>query len=131
MCYDVLQEMTALHPTLGDAMPDFAANLASILRDQERDDLANQVPTLQIIDRCDCGEPDCATFYTAPRSLGAWGGSHQNLVLPVQGWDLILDLLEGRIVCIEILDRPDLKLLLDTAFRPCKPPDNNLENKAR
>jgi len=44
---------------------------------------------------------------------------HRNLVLPVQDFDLILDVVDQQIVCVEILDRPDLKLLLDDNFRAC------------
>ena len=105
---------------LRDAMPKFASELFSVLSSGDHSSLSSQVQSLQIVDRCDCGDDSCATFFTSPKPSGSWGGGHRNIVLPVEDYDLILDVVEQDIVCVEILDRPDLKLLLDSSFRPCQ-----------
>ena len=114
------KEMPVLQPMLCEAMPDFATELTSILNAGDHSAISVQVPTLRIVDRCDCGSNECATFYTSPRPIGSRGVGHRNVMLPADNYDLILDLVDEKIVCVEILDRPDLKSQLDQRFRPCQ-----------
>ena len=92
-----------------DVLPQLAAELASQLRAQGEDSLADSVPGLCIVDRCRCGDEFCATFYTEPRPKGAYRPSHRNVVLePAEGM-LSLDVVDDRIACVEVLYRPAIR----------------------
>lgn len=94
---------------LQDALPDLAEELTSLLRNANERDLVKQVPLLQLVDRCRCGDDFCATLYTAPKPKGAYGPNHESLPLNPSSGQLILDLVDRKIVCIEILFREDLR----------------------
>jgi hypothetical protein len=107
----------APHPLLADVFPDLAAEIAAGLRAlAEPAEIATSVAGLRVVDRCRCGVRSCATFYTEPRPKGAYGPGHRNLVLDPRRGMLILDIVEDRIVCVEVLDRPELGELLDSAL---------------
>jgi len=73
-------------------------------------ELAAQVPTLAIFDRCRCGDDFCCgTFYTQPRSEGAYGPGHRNVALTPDEGMLILDVVNGEIMCVEVLNREDVQ----------------------
>jgi hypothetical protein len=91
-----------------DVLPEFSAELERILAAAKRSDLASQVDALPLVDRCRCGQSECAHFYTAARTAGAYGPGHENLVLDTSGL-VVLDLVDGRIVAVEVLDRQDVK----------------------
>ncbi len=94
---------------LQDALPDLADELTALLRSQNERDLAEQVPLLRLVDRCRCGDNFCATLYTAPKPKGAYGPNHESLSLNPSSGQLILDLVDRKIVCAEILFREDLR----------------------
>ncbi len=92
-----------------DAIPQLAQELESSLREQNYYELAAQVPKLRIVERCPCDGDFCATFYTQPKPEGSFGPGLRNVVLaPEKGW-LILDVVGGIIMCVEILDRPEIR----------------------
>ena len=90
--------------TLRECLPDLVVELEALLRAENEIALAEQVQFLEIVDRCRCGDRSCATIYNAPKPDGAWGGNHRNILLNTDGLT-ILDIVDERIVCIEILDR--------------------------
>jgi hypothetical protein len=48
-------------------------------------------------------------LHSSSRPLGAWGAGHQNVELePAEGY-FILDLVDRRIVCIEVLYRQEIR----------------------
>ena len=94
---------------LQDTLPDLADELTTLLRSQNEMDLAEQVPLLRLVDRCRCGDDFCATLYTAPKPKAAYGPNHESISLNPSSGQLILDLLERKIVCIEILFREDFR----------------------
>lgn len=97
---------------VADALPDFATELTSALCQQGATDLALQVRTLPLIDRCRCGDDFCATFYTAPRQAGAYGAGHENVEVEATIGMTILDVVHGKICCVEVLYRPDVQQAL-------------------
>lgn len=101
--------------TIRSVFPEFAHELADLVAASERPDLASQVAGLSIVDRCHCGQSDCAHFYTAPRPKGAYGPGHYNVRLPAAtGTGLIvLDVVRDQIVGVEVLGRSDVKRPLD------------------
>jgi hypothetical protein len=82
--------------------------MESLVR-QGRDDLAGQLGTLPLVDRCRCGDDFCATFYTAKGPTGAYGARHSNLVVESGEGMIILDLVQNRIHCVEVLYRPHVR----------------------
>ena len=66
---------------LTDTLPEFAAELRQLLTEKAEPELAAQVPSLSIFERCRCGDDICATFYTQPKPEGAFGSGHRNVVL--------------------------------------------------
>ena len=111
---------------LQDALPDLTDELARLLRKNNENDLVKQIPRLRLVDRCRCGDDFCATLYTAPKPKGAYGPNHESISLNPSSGQLILDLLERKIVCIEILFREDfrsrvLQLFAQTSARKRRP----------
>lgn len=95
---------------LTDAFPAFADELRQLLVEKGEPELAAQVSGLRIFDLCGCGDDICSTFYTRPQPEGSFGPSLRNVRLfPPDGALLILDVVDGRIVCIELLDRPEVR----------------------
>ncbi len=100
-------------PLLIDAIPELAEELEILLGKSEFSDVVNQVAGLRIVDRCQCGENSCATFYATARPNGAWGVGHENVSLDTENGFLILDLVNRKIVCVEVLDNKLIKQKLD------------------
>jgi hypothetical protein len=92
-------------------MPELASELETLLKNEGQPELASQVRELRLVDRCRCGDDFCATLYSRPRPAGSWQslGQHQNLTLDPDRGMIILDLLDGRIVCVEVLDRAEVR----------------------
>lgn len=93
---------------LANVLPDLAAELQSLLANNGELELAAQVPSLALIDRCRCDGDGCATFYCVPKPEGAWGPNHRNVLLnPKEGFTVV-DVVDEKIVCVEILDRAEI-----------------------
>jgi hypothetical protein len=75
----------------------------------EYGELAAQVHGLMILDRFRCGDDFCATFYTHSKPDGAYGPGHQNVLLAPHEGTIIVDMVDGEIECVEVLDRPDVR----------------------
>ena len=97
-------------PLLTDALPLFAKELETSLKDQGEFDLAAQIGDLRIVSRCRCGDDFCATFYTQPKPLRSYGPGHCcNLEVKAQDGMIILDLVDGRIAGVEVLYRNEIR----------------------
>ncbi len=106
-----------MSPLLRNAVPNLADEITVLLGKMNEQDLVEQVPHLQLVGRCDCGDDFCATFYTAPPPKKAYGPNHQTLSLnPLSGM-MLLDLVDRNIVCIEILWRDDIRSEIAKLFR--------------
>ncbi len=92
-----------------DQWPVLAGQLERALKIDGHLDLATQVKELTVLEDCGCGDSFCQSFYTAPKPEGSYGPGHSNLLLepPWPGW-LILDVVDGRIMFVEVLHRPPL-----------------------
>jgi hypothetical protein len=103
---------------LSDVMPWLATELKTLLLRVSETELAQQVASLTIVDRCDCGSETCAMFYTAPKPCGAYGPGLRNVALSsLSGW-LTLDVVDDQIKAVEALDREDVKEGLEKALPP-------------
>jgi hypothetical protein len=89
-----------------DLLPLTAEIISALLTKDGRNALAEQVPGLMIFDRCCCGAPDCASFYTQPKPDGRYGPTHWGFVLSSPKGLIVFDILGDTIAFIEILDFP-------------------------
>jgi hypothetical protein len=104
-----LRARDAEPPLLSDVLPDLAREIQQLLVEQGEAELAAQVPSLRIVDRCRCGDDFCASFYVQPRPDGAYGPDHRNVTLsPNQGM-LILDVVGAGIAGVKVLYREDVR----------------------
>jgi len=103
--------------SIRDLFPELSKELSNLLRDMGKGELADQVESLSVIDKCRCGDGFCSSFYTASKPGGAWGPNHENVSLTTQDGMLMLDVVDGNISYVEVLDRPDFKVILDGAVR--------------
>jgi len=109
-----MSQQTPKPPLLSDTLPEFAAELQELLNEAGEPELAAQVLGLRICDLCGCGDDICSTFYTKPRPQGAFGPGLRNVrLIPDDGALLILDIVDGEIACVEVLDRPEVRRKLD------------------
>jgi hypothetical protein len=66
--------------------------------------------------KCSCSDNFCASFYTAPKPVGSYGPKHRNLELALVRGMIILDLVDDRIVHVEVLYRDDVRSKLTELF---------------
>ena len=99
-----------------EAFPQFANELEQSLREQGELELAAQVPTLRVVDRCRCGDGFCSSFYTRPKPEGKYGPDHRCIDLHAAKGMLILDVVAGIIAHVEVLNRGDIREVLIAAF---------------
>jgi hypothetical protein len=108
-----MSQQTPKPPLLTHTLPAFAAELQQLLNESGEPELAAQVSALRIFDLCGCGDDFCATFYTQPKPEGSFGPGLRNVRLfPEDGASLILDVVAGEIACVELLDRPNVRVKL-------------------
>jgi major membrane immunogen (membrane-anchored lipoprotein) len=96
-------------PLLQDVLPELAEELRTLLEKDGESQLAAQISSLHIVDRCRCGDDFCATFYTAPKPKGAYGAKHETIALDIEDGYLNVDVNDGKIVCVEVLYRDEIR----------------------
>jgi hypothetical protein len=103
-------------PLLQDVLPELAEEMRTLLEKDSELDLASQISSLRIVDRCRCGDDFCATFYTVPKPRGAWGPAHETIVLDCEDGYLNVDIVNRKIVSVEVLYRDALRDKLHLAL---------------
>lgn len=86
-----------------DIAPQFADEITTLLREADEPALAHQVPALRIVARCRCGDDVCSSFYMAPAPQGAYGPAHRNVNLDPAIGMVVLDVVDQRIMKVEVL----------------------------
>ncbi len=90
--------------------PELVEELKNLLEKEDEPLLVEQqISSLQIIDRCRCGDDFCATFYIVPKPKGAWGTGHETLSLDAEKGHLNVDIVNGKIVEVEVLYRNEIR----------------------
>jgi hypothetical protein len=92
---------------VADVVPELAAELEAGLRGQRRPDLAEQVAELRITAVCRCAVEGCGSFYTG-RPITRWFRRGRQ----VEVGDLVVDTIDGEIVYVEVLGRPEVRAAL-------------------
>ncbi|MEV6394613.1 hypothetical protein AB0M39_07480 [Streptomyces sp. NPDC051907] len=113
------------HPLVRDVYPDLIAELIALLEAEGERELAIVVWDVRLVARCDCGDDFCQSFHTAVRPKGKpYGEGHRCVpLLPEKGM-LVLDVVYGRIMYIEVLDRqPMTAQRSESSTGPTQTPD--------
>ncbi len=101
---------------LREALPEFAQELEGVLLASKEPELATQIPELQIARRCDCEDDFCATFYSNfEPSDRPYKDAHCLELNPKEGM-IILDVVSGRLTCVEVLFRDDVRAPVRVLF---------------
>ncbi|WP_234327648.1 hypothetical protein [Streptomyces sp. NRRL F-2664] len=104
-------------PLMRDVLPGLSAELVRLLEEEGERDLAVCAHDLRLVADCGCGDDFCQSFRTAPHPAGTpYGPGHRCVQLLPDRGHLILDVVHGRIVFVEILDRPELRPALTAAL---------------
>lgn len=99
-----------------EILPVLADELEQLLEKAEEPELAAQVSRLTIVERCRCGDDCCASFYTQLFPEGSNGPGNRCVELEAREGMLILDILDGTIVHVDVLNRNDFRQKLLTAL---------------
>ena len=94
-------------PLVADVLAGLAAELERSLRELGRPELARQIGSLRIWAVCPCEVEGCGSFYTA-LPMKRW--FRRGKEVPVG--DLVLNTIDGDIVFVEVLGRPDVRAAL-------------------
>jgi len=101
---------------LSATLPTFYAELLQLLHVANEPELAAQLPTLRIVDRCRCGDDFCASFYTLPKPKGAYPPGIRTIELEPERGMIILDVLDEKIAHVEVLYRDEIRAALLAAL---------------
>ncbi|MFE2279693.1 hypothetical protein ACFXAE_21145 [Streptomyces sp. NPDC059454] len=100
------------HPLVHDVFPDLVAELTTLLEDEREHEPAIVVRDVRLVAMCDCGDDFCQSIRTAAHPKGKpYGEGHRCVPLSPSEGMLVLDVVDGRIMCIEILDRAPMRRL--------------------
>jgi len=98
---------------LKESLPELSDELRELLLDAAEPNLSAQINLLEIVDRCRCTDDFCSSFYTAPKPVGSYGPNHRNVTLEPSKGMIILDVVDGRIMQVEVLFRDEIRLQLN------------------
>ncbi|WP_404870603.1 hypothetical protein ACI1MP_36040 [Kitasatospora griseola] len=102
--------MESEHPLLRDVFPELVDELAALLEAEGEPELASGASELRLVAQCDCGDDFCQSLRTAPHSAGRpYGPGHRCLPLPATSGTVVLDVVDDRIMYVELIDRPPLR----------------------
>jgi hypothetical protein len=103
-------------PMLSEVLPDLLEEMAYLLKQAGADPLEPKLRALRIVEVCDCGDDNCASFATAPEVKVA-----NYVELAAMEGNLIIDLNSADEICfVEVLGRPDVKYLLEEYYDSMK-----------
>ncbi|MFJ7157968.1 hypothetical protein ACIQUQ_23950 [Streptomyces sp. NPDC101118] len=96
-------------PLVREVHPDLVAELVALLEAEGERDLAVCVRDVRLYERCPCTDDFCQSFRTAPGPDGPYGPGHRCLPLLAEQGMLNLDVVQGRIVYVEVIDHAPLR----------------------
>lgn len=97
-------------------MPDFALELEKALRSDNLNELADSIRSLEIKGRCSCGDLWCSTFYVGGPQDSLIEKSDGTVCLDANAGMVNVDIVNGKITTIEVLDRIDVWEILNREF---------------
>ncbi|WP_329118896.1 hypothetical protein [Streptomyces sp. NBC_01465] len=97
-------------PLVRDVYPDLIAELVVALEEEGERDLSIVVRDVRLVGECGCGDDFCQSIRTSDHPQGQpYGPGHRCVPLLPSNGMLILDVVDGRIMYIEILDRAPME----------------------
>ncbi|MCX4750298.1 hypothetical protein OG455_33115 [Kitasatospora sp. NBC_01287] len=97
-------------PLLRDVFPDLVAELSALLAAQGERESAITVLDVRLVRECGCASDPCQSLWTADHPAGQpFGAGYRCVPLLTDSGMLNLDVVDGRIVYIEVLDRAPLR----------------------
>jgi hypothetical protein len=97
-------------PLVREVFPELVDELVQLLEEEGERELAICVRDVRVIGECGCGDDLCQSIRTSDHPGGQpYGPGHRCVPLLPSSGDLILDVVNGRIMYIEILGRPPLR----------------------
>ena len=111
---------------MAEQLPELAEEIRTLLNNrmfegdstftpEELEALSQSVDGLRILSRCRCGDDFCASFSTGDQPEADYGRQRTLIADGVEGI-LNLDVLNGRIIEVDVLYRPEVKAKLDALF---------------
>ncbi|GAA1398374.1 hypothetical protein GCM10009639_36840 [Kitasatospora putterlickiae] len=98
------------HPLVRDVFPELVAELATLLEAGGEHGLAIGVRDTRLVEECECGDDFCQSIRTADHPRGQpYGAGHRCVPLEPSDGMLVLDVVDDRIMYIEVLDRPPMR----------------------
>jgi hypothetical protein len=94
---------------LVEMFPALSVELQQLLAERGESGPAAQVPELNVIERCRCGDDFCGMFYVLPKPAGAYGPGLRNVSLEPERGMLILDVVNDKIAAVEVLYREEIR----------------------
>ncbi|MFJ5927458.1 hypothetical protein ACIQF6_33185 [Kitasatospora sp. NPDC092948] len=102
--------METEHRLVRDVRPEFVEEPALLLEAEDEPELAAGARELRLVAQCDCGDDFCRSFHAAPHPPGLpYGPGHRCLPLPATSGMVVLDVVDDRIMYVELIDRPPLR----------------------
>jgi len=101
---------------LANALPEFADELAQGLAAMGHKYLAEAVYSLDIVERCLCGEPGCVTFHTVPKTAAPAWPACKRVIAPAKGV-MCVHYANRQIIWVEVLGRPEDRVKLDQIYK--------------
>ena len=98
-----------------EVFPELVAELVALLEEEGERELAISAWDLRLVAECGCGDGFCQSFHTEDHPHGQpYGPGHRCVnLIPSKGM-LNLDVVDGRIMYVEVIDRPPLYDLGET-----------------
>jgi hypothetical protein len=97
------------YPLVREVYPDLVAELARLLEAEGERYLAIAAHDLRLVAPCGCEDDFCQSFRTSEHPPGTpYGPGHRNVLLDPEEGMLILDVVDERIVYVEVLFHPPL-----------------------
>jgi hypothetical protein len=74
-------------------------------------ELAGAISSLTVAEPCRCDDPSCASFYAVDRFRAGWYWRRRGRTIHLRS-GLSIDAVDGRIIAVEVHDRPRLRRAL-------------------
>jgi hypothetical protein len=94
---------------MSEAFPELSKELQGLLCEEGEGVLSEQVPLLNILDRCRCGDDYCATMYMYKGQRRNYQPDYRSISLHPKPGMIVLDVIEGKIIAIEVLYRDPVR----------------------
>jgi hypothetical protein len=102
--------MESDHPLVRDVFPVLITELTALLEEEGERELAISAQDLRLVGECGCGDDFCQSIRTADHPQGQpYGAGHRCVpLMPLLGM-LVLDVVDNRIMYVEVLNRPPMR----------------------